>query len=47
VLEFDPVTRDILYPSFLVETFKNGEFKENYLNVNDPLLGKYQANFLS
>jgi hypothetical protein len=46
VLQFDPVSKDIIYPSFLIETFKNGNYISSFLSVNDPLLGKYQANFI-
>ncbi len=46
VLQFDPVTRDIIYPSFLIEKFSSGIFIETLLYVDDPLLGSYQAVFL-
>ncbi len=47
VLQFDPVTRDIIYPSFLVEVFKDGKYVNKFLSVDDPILGKYQANFIN
>ncbi len=47
VLQFDPVTRDIIYPSFLVEIFKDGKYINKFLSVDDPILGKYQANFIN
>lgn len=46
VLQFDPVTKDSIYPSFLVELFKNNVFNNKYLVVNDPSLGKYIAIFV-
>ncbi len=46
ILEFDPVTRDIIYPSFLVETFRDGKYNNTFLSVDDPDLGKYQAIFI-
>ncbi len=47
ILQFDPVTKDIIYPSFLIETFVNGNYVKTFLFVDDPVLGKYQANFIS
>ncbi len=44
ILQFDPVSRDIIYPSFLVEILQNNQFINKYLIVNDPLLGTYNAN---
>jgi hypothetical protein len=46
ILQFDPVSRDIIYPSFLVEIFSNNQFINKYLIVNDPQLGSYIANFV-
>ncbi len=46
ILEFDPVTSDLIYPSFLIETFTNGNYISSFLFVDSPLLGKYQANFI-
>ncbi len=44
ILQFDPVTRDIIYPSFLVEKFNGINYDTIYLYVEDPLLGNYIAN---
>ncbi len=46
ILEFDPVTSDLIYPSFLIETFTDGKYISSFLFVDSPLLGKYQANFI-
>ncbi len=46
IVQFDQVSRDIIYPTFLVETFVSGVFKKNYLIIDDPILGTYQANFI-
>ena len=42
-LQFDPVTKDSLYPSILMQTFVNGTFEDTYLYVEDPYLGTYNA----
>lgn len=47
ILQFDPVTSDIIYPCFLVEVFNGVAFASSYLIVNDPILGSYQANLIS
>ncbi len=47
ILQFDPVSRDILYPSFLVEVFKDNKYNNKFLSVDDPILGKYQARFVN
>ena len=44
VLQFDPISRDILYPSFLVEIFKNGKYNNLFLSVDDPELGNIKLN---
>ncbi len=46
VLEFDPITRDIIYPSFIVQKFNGVNYINTYLYVISPLLGNYQANFI-
>ena len=46
ILQFDPVSRDIIYPTFLVETFRDGKYNNTFLSVDDPDLGKYQATFI-
>ena len=49
--QFDPVTRDMLYSNVLVETYvlnsetNVGSFNANYLYVQDPFLGIYNASF--
>jgi hypothetical protein len=45
ILQFDPVTKDLLYSAILVQKFKNNEYVTFYLFVDDPYLGKYQALF--
>ncbi len=47
ILQFDPVTRDIIYPSFIVEKFNGINYQSIYLYVEDPLLGNYVANFIN
>jgi hypothetical protein len=47
VLQFDPVTKDIIYPSFLVLKFKDNKFNKQFISAEDPFLGKYQALFVS
>lgn len=47
ILQFDPVSSDIIYPCFLVEIFNGTIFASSYLLVNDPILGSYQANLIS
>ncbi len=42
-LQFDPVTKDSLYPSILLQTFISGVFEDTYLYVEDPYLGTYTA----
>ncbi len=47
-LEFDSITKDIQFPSYLVVLY-NGiidEYIKNYLYFNDPLLGKFDASFI-
>jgi hypothetical protein len=46
-LQFDSVTKDILYYSFLIEKYNGTDFININLSVNDPYLGKYIANFVS
>jgi hypothetical protein len=43
ILQFDVITKDIIYPCFLVQKYDGNLFAISYLLVNDPLLGKYQA----
>ncbi len=48
ILQFDEITRDLIYPTFLVQTLTDYQvFSNNYLTVNDPLLGTFTANFSS
>ncbi len=47
ILQFDPVTRDIIYPTFLIETFRDGKYNNTFLSVDDPSLGKYEADFVN
>lgn len=47
VLQFDPVSRDVLYPTFIVEKFNGNTYDTIYLYVEDPLLGNYIANFVN
>jgi hypothetical protein len=46
ILQFDEITKDIIYPCFLVQLYNGITFETLYLLVNDPLLGKYQANLV-
>jgi hypothetical protein len=45
VLQFDPVTRDIVYPSFIVEKFNGTKYVTIFLYVEDPYLGNFTAVF--
>jgi hypothetical protein len=46
ILQFDPVTKDLLYPNFLIETFTgNNTFTNTNLFLKDPILGEYNATF--
>ena len=45
ILEFDPVSKDLIYPTFLVETFIKDKYIKKFLYVNNPLLGKFNAVF--
>jgi hypothetical protein len=46
ILQFDPVTKDLLYPSILIETFTgNNRFTSTSLYLEDPILGQYNATF--
>ncbi len=45
ILQFDEVTRDIIYYSYLVKLFNGNSYNNQYLFVDDPYLGKYQATF--
>ena len=44
ILQFDPVSRDLIYPTFLIETFVLDSFKNTFLTVDNPILGKFIAN---
>lgn len=46
-LAFDPVTKDTLYPSVLLQKFDGVNFINTNLSVNDPYLGDYTASFAS
>ena len=45
VLQFDPITKDILYPSYLKRLYekKVNNFVNNSIIFDDPLLGKFEA----
>lgn len=46
ILQFDPVTKDLLYPTFLIEKFiGNNKYTNLSLSLQDPLLGPYNAIF--
>ena len=45
ILQFDPVTKDLLYPSILIETFDGDIFTSKSLYLVDPILGPYNATF--
>jgi hypothetical protein len=47
ILQFDQVTRDILYPSFIVQKFDGIKYNTIYLYVEDPILGSYTADFIN
>ncbi len=47
ILQFDPVSRDILYSSFVIEKFNGTTYDIIYLYVEDPELGNYYANFVN
>jgi hypothetical protein len=48
ILEFNSVTRDLLYPSYLTLIYQETEdsFVKSSIVFNDPLLGKFQATFV-
>lgn len=45
ILQFDPVTKDILYPSVLLQKYNGTEFINNNLYIENPLLGSFRATF--
>lgn len=45
ILQFDPVTKDTLYPNILLQKFVNVSFIPTYLYMTDPFLGTYYAYF--
>lgn len=45
ILQFDPVTKDILYPSVLLQQYNGSEFVSTNLFLKDPILGTYSAVF--
>ena len=45
ILEFDDVTKDLIYPTFLIETFIEDKFYNTFLSVSNPLFGKFIALF--
>lgn len=47
VLKFDPVTKDIMHPTFLIQVFNGTTFVNTYLHIEDPYLGTYNATFLN
>ena len=48
VLQFDEITKDILYPSYLFSVYKKeiSDFVKQSLSFDDPLLGKFDATFV-
>jgi hypothetical protein len=45
VIEFDPVTKTILYNNSTIKQLKDGVFDPIYLYVEDPYVGTYEAIF--
>jgi len=44
-LIFDPVTKDIMFPSILLQQYNGSDFTTTDLHVEDPYLGNYSATF--
>ncbi len=42
-MQFDPVTKDTIYPTFLISTYSSGSFRDTYLYAEDAYLGTYTA----
>jgi hypothetical protein len=47
ILQFNPITKDIIYPSFLTQIYSDNKFINKNLSVSDPYLGQFQAIFSS
>jgi hypothetical protein len=47
VLQFDEITRDIIYPTFLIQKYKDSVFINKNLLVTDPFLGTFKAVFIN
>lgn len=45
IVQFDPVTKDLLYPSILIATLTGKTFTSTSLYLVDPILGPYNATF--
>ena len=45
VVQFDEITKNILYPSFILKKFISGNYFNSILLQSDPLLGNYEAFF--
>ena len=45
ILQFDPVTKDILYPNILLQQYNGSTFVNKNLFIVDPILGTYNAIF--
>ena len=43
ILQFNPVTKDLIYPTFLIQIFIDGIFYNKFLSAIDPILGNYIA----
>ena len=48
VLQFDLITKDILYPSYLKRVYNKNvdNFVKSSIIFDDPLLGKFEAQFI-
>ena len=46
-IQFDPVTKDTIYPTFLISTYSSGSFQDTYLYAEDAYLGTYTASLTS
>ena len=48
VLQFDPITKDIMFPSYLKRVYKKevDNFIKYSIIFDDPLLGNFDAQFI-
>ena len=46
VLEFDTITKDIKYPSYLFRLYNGNTFVKKLLYFDDPLYGSFYADFV-